>query len=78
MTNTDKKRENSVRRALARQGCLLRKSRRRDPRAVDYGGYIIADMRTNCVEAGGSYFSLTLEDVEAWALDTQADPATAL
>ncbi len=35
----DKVRENRLRRAAARQGLSLTKSRRRDPRAYDYGLY---------------------------------------
>ena len=37
-TSTDEKvRENRLRRMAERQGYALRKSRRRDPRALDYG-----------------------------------------
>jgi hypothetical protein len=35
----DKIRENRLRRMAARQGLALHKSRRRDPRAIDYGRY---------------------------------------
>ncbi len=60
--------ENRVRRALDRRGLVLHKSRRRDPRAIDFGGYMIVDAATNSVVAGASpvAFSLTLADVEAW------------
>ncbi len=33
----DKVRENRLRRMALRQGLVLRKSRRRDPRSIDYG-----------------------------------------
>jgi hypothetical protein len=38
----DKVLENRLRRMLQRRGYQLIKSRRRDPRAIDYGGYMIA------------------------------------
>jgi hypothetical protein len=39
VTESPKVRENRVRRAAARQGLVLHKSRRRDPRAIDFGEY---------------------------------------
>lgn len=36
-TVSDKARENRLRRVAARQGLVLEKNRRRDPRAEDYG-----------------------------------------
>jgi hypothetical protein len=39
----DKVRENRVRRMAARQGLQLIKSRTRDPRALDYGSYMLLD-----------------------------------
>jgi hypothetical protein len=39
----DKVRENRVRRMAARQGLQLVKSRTRDPRALDYGSYMLLD-----------------------------------
>ena len=66
----DKQREDRARRALARQGFRLCKSRRRNCSAIDYGGYLICDLYTNGVVAGGSYFCLTLDDVEMWARET--------
>jgi hypothetical protein len=38
-TTTDKVTENRIRRAAKRQGLALRKPRRRDPRALDFGDY---------------------------------------
>ena len=43
----DKVRETRLRRAARRQGLTLTKSRRRDPLALDYGKWWIADARTN-------------------------------
>jgi hypothetical protein len=43
-SNTQEKvRENRLRRMAARQGLQLVKSRRRDPRALDYGTYWLVD-----------------------------------
>ncbi len=39
MENAEKVRENRLRRWAEDQGCKLEKSRRRDPRAKDYGTY---------------------------------------
>lgn len=39
ITTEEKVRENRARRAADRQGLELHKSRRRDPRAIDYGDY---------------------------------------
>jgi hypothetical protein len=60
-------RENRLRRMAKRQGLTVLKSRRRDPRAIDYGGYMLVDARTNLVVAGGSPhpYSLDLDEVEA-------------
>jgi hypothetical protein len=51
----EKVRENRLRRMAARQGLKLTRSRRRDPRALDYGLYWLTDTRTNALvspEAG--------------------------
>ena len=60
---------------LDRQGFRLVKSRRRDPRAVDFGGYMIVNAGTNYVEAGGegNGHTLDLNDVERFA--TEGAPA---
>ena len=45
------------------------KSRRRDPRALDFGRYAITDQATGAVVAGGDGFNgygLTLDDVDQW------------
>jgi hypothetical protein len=65
----EKVRENRMRRMAERQGLELRKSRRRDPRALDYGTYALVNPRENVVVAGvggtGRY-EFTLDDVEAF------------
>ena len=55
-------RENRVRRMAERQGLALRKSRRRDPYAIDYGTYWLIDPSMNAVthECGN------LDEVEEW------------
>jgi hypothetical protein len=60
-----KVRENLARRAAGRQGLFLRKSRRRDPMAVDYGGYWLVDLRQNTLVFGGE-LGAELEAVEQW------------
>jgi len=60
----EKVRENRLRRAAERQGLLLKKSRRRDPRAIDYGTYMVVDAVTNTLTAGER---MTLDEVE-WCI----------
>jgi hypothetical protein len=55
--------ENRLRRAVARQGYTLRKSRRRDPRALDFGLYAIGDPARGMLLVD---FRMTLADVESW------------
>jgi hypothetical protein len=61
----DKVRENRVRRMAERQGLILRKSRRRDRRAWDFGSYWLMDAERNALVFpdvhGGS-----LEDMERY------------
>jgi hypothetical protein len=58
-------RENRLRRMAERQGLVLRKSRRRDPRAVDYGMFWLVDAATNALVAGGQ-FGMNIDSVEEW------------
>jgi hypothetical protein len=51
--NELKVRENLLRRVAERQGLKLHKSRRRDPRALDYGGYWLIEPTRNIAVAGG-------------------------
>ena len=63
MTDTEKIRENRLRRAAERQGYKLVKSKRRDPRAIGYGGWTIANVATGKVEAGANGF-INVDEVE--------------
>lgn len=54
--------ENRLRRAADRQGYQLVKSRRRDPRAVDYGRYWLIELNTRGATLGGEW-GTTLDDV---------------
>jgi hypothetical protein len=73
-----KVRENRLRRVAERRGYRLLKSRRRDPEALDYGGYMLIDSQTNAVILGGTPvgFSATLEDVEAYFSEPRRRTAT--
>lgn len=73
MEESEKVRENRLRRAADRQGRQLQKSRARDPRALGFGLWRIVDSRRNRVVAGGQPwdYSLTLDDVEAWLVGEQ-------
>ncbi|GAA4169085.1 hypothetical protein [Shinella granuli] len=66
MAETDKVKENRVRRVAERRGMRLEKSRRRDPKAIDFGGYMLIDAATNTVILGStSYaYSASLDDIE--------------
>jgi hypothetical protein len=66
MDDTDKVRENRLRRAAQRQGLTLMKCRRRDTRAYDYGTYMLIDPLTNTVVAygGSGTYGLSLDDIE--------------
>jgi hypothetical protein len=70
MEGKEKTRENRLRRKLDRMGYRLLKARRRDPDAVDYGMYVIADVQTNGIVFGTwdntDWYQLTLDDVEEW------------
>ena len=58
--------ENLLRRAASRQGLILSKTRRRDPRAIDFGRYALLDRSSGApVHPDGaiSVFALTIDDV---------------
>ena len=69
----EKIRENRLRRMAERQGYKLAKSRRRDPRAYDYGTWTIVEPHTNTLVAGGKYGSMDLDAVEAWLTDGESE-----
>jgi hypothetical protein len=60
MNSQEKVRENRVRRMAQRQEMSVRKSRRRDPWAIDFGVYRLVDVRGNYLVCEGS-----LDDIEA-------------
>ena len=67
MDMKEKTRENRLRRQLSRMGYQLKKNRRRDPRAIDYGGYMIVNTLTNTIDGGGyggNPYSMNIDDVE--------------
>lgn len=68
MSENEKVRENRLRRKAGRQGLQLLKSRRRDPDAMDYGCYALADVSTNGAVFGfGTFgFEASLDDIEAF------------
>lgn len=57
--------ENLLRRAAARQGYKLSKSRARDPRAVDFGTYMLVDIEANAPSVYGltSGYGLTVREI---------------
>jgi hypothetical protein len=59
MENAEKVHENKLRRMAKRQGCELVKSRRRDPRAIDFGTYQLVPAK------GKPLGPFTLDEVEA-------------
>jgi len=60
-----KTKENRIRRALAKRGYLLKKSRAAE--SIDnLGGYMIVDANQNAVVAG-ERFNLSLDDVEQFS-----------
>ena len=65
MREDNKVRENRLRRMARRQGLGLRKFRVRDPRALDFGRWLIFDLQGNYVVAGDPG-QMYLDDVEAW------------
>jgi hypothetical protein len=47
-----------------RQGLTVTKSRRRDPRALDYGMYYVSDARSNTLES--SEQGMNIDELEAF------------
>jgi hypothetical protein len=54
----------------ARQGYMLRKSQRRNRRALDYENYWLVDPESNSIVAGDE-FGWSLNDVEEWLTSDQ-------
>lgn len=59
---TDETRENRLRRQARARGWMLKKSRRRDPEAVDFGTYMLVDADTNALVTE----VLDLDELEYW------------
>jgi hypothetical protein len=57
--------ETRIRRAAARQGFRLERSRRRDPRALDYGTYTLHSMLDGASGVASGPFP-SLADVAEW------------
>src|SRR6476646_4466974 len=76
-----KTRENRLRRKASLYGLRLSKSPRRDPDALDYGLYGLFDERTNFLInqplIGRFVHSWTLDDVEAYLISDDDEPASA-
>ncbi|MGY1845512.1 hypothetical protein [Modestobacter sp. SYSU DS0875] len=64
MSPEEKVKENRLRRVAARRGLKLTRSRRRDPRALDYGRYWLTEVRSNAPASPES--GLTLDQVEEY------------
>ena len=62
---SQKTREDRVRRVARRQGLVVRKSRRRDPRRADYRRYWLIDAERNLL-VYGDQSGAELEDIEAY------------
>ncbi|MBA3584720.1 MAG: hypothetical protein H0W36_09390 [Gemmatimonadetes bacterium] len=77
MPTEDKVHENRLRRMAERQGLFLKKSRRRDPRSLDYGRYMLVDSFTNTIVAGelNSPRALTLGEIEEYLSGEDEDDA---
>ena len=63
----EKVRENRLRRMAERQGLELRKSRRRDPRAKDYGRWYIVDVEREIEAAEIGGYDVAMESYRAQA-----------
>jgi len=76
---SEKVRENRLRAMAERQGLSLHKSRRRDPRAMDFDRWMIVDAFTNSIVAGelNTPRALSLDEVEEWlTTDHDTHPLT--
>lgn len=67
---TDKAIESRMRRIARNQGLLLRKSRCRNERAIEFGTYMLVDATSNFVVAGPY---LSIDQVEQYLMEANAD-----
>ena len=64
---SEKVRENRLRRMAARQDLILKKSKRRDPQAIDYGCYMLVNAHNGVVAgANPGWADFNLDDVEKY------------
>jgi hypothetical protein len=75
MLESDKVRENRLRRTAERQGLLLRKSRRRNPHAIDYGCFWLIDRLHQAIVFPADQLCANLDHIEDW-LTRSAEPHT--
>jgi hypothetical protein len=68
-----KTRESRLRRAARRHGLTLVKSRRRDPRALDFGNYWVVDPQTGGLVAGCQGCGMSLDDVQTFFAGDSGD-----
>jgi hypothetical protein len=76
MDAEEKVREARLRRMAERQGLYLQKSRRRDPLALDYGGYQLIDPGSSLLvfgELAGRGFGASLDGIEDYLRRPRAD-----
>jgi len=73
MEQDEKVRENRLRQVARRRGYELRKSRRRDPLALDYGKWFLSRGEINGMPFGNVDGFETLDSVEAF-LDGKLEP----
>jgi hypothetical protein len=64
MDNTEKIHEQRLRRTAERRGYRLNRSKRRDPRAYDFGKYYVTDAFTKYLLT--SEQGITLDEVDGW------------
>ena len=61
--------ESRLRHLAERRGLRIARSRARDPRALDYGRYMLRDVNTRVIVAGATSVGRalwTLDDIEAY------------
>lgn len=75
----DKVHENRLRRMAGRQGLKLLKARRIDPRALDYGRYLLVNAQTGAAVHGGDHqnYRATVDDIEAYLFGDRAEVTNA-
>ena len=72
MDNAQKARENRLRAMARRQGLRLVKNPRRDPRAIDYGSYMLVNPDTEWMVADFGWDHVGRPDGDSWLDDIEA------